>query len=186
MSEFVWYSRLVVLVGALILFAQAASGRAPSVLTLFAILCVSVGLVAFLTALIMTGDPAATAGLVVESATQSSSREPPTQPHAAAPSPESEALSQQPPQARAAEPPSRVQPAEAPESYQVITEVVKADRKPTAPCVVCSSNVQPGQVSAHCPVCRQIHHAACWVENGFRCGRGECSGSGNLQAPKRE
>ena len=55
MSEFVWYSRLVVWAGALVLLAQAAVGRGASFMTLFATICLTAGFVAFLCGLAITG-----------------------------------------------------------------------------------------------------------------------------------
>lgn len=61
MSDFLWYSRLAVWAGALVLFAQALAGRGTSPLTALATICLALGFVSFLVALALNGRAAAAA-----------------------------------------------------------------------------------------------------------------------------
>lgn len=54
MNEIVWYSRVAVLVGALVLLIQAFTGRALGVMTLLAVVLLGGGFIVFLAALALT------------------------------------------------------------------------------------------------------------------------------------
>lgn len=53
MSEFTWYSRLVVWAGALVLLSQAVSGHGPSFMTFLGVMCLTIGFAVFLGGLIL-------------------------------------------------------------------------------------------------------------------------------------
>lgn len=55
MDEGLWYSRLILWVGAIILLAEAVSGRAVALFTVVGTLCLAGGFVAFLAALALGG-----------------------------------------------------------------------------------------------------------------------------------
>jgi hypothetical protein len=55
MSEFTWYSRLVVWAGALVLLSQAVSGHGPSFMTFLGVLCLTIGFALFLGGLALDG-----------------------------------------------------------------------------------------------------------------------------------
>ncbi len=55
MSEFTWYSRLVLWIGALMLLVEAVSGRSEAFITVVATLCLAGGLAAFLIGLTGAG-----------------------------------------------------------------------------------------------------------------------------------
>ena len=53
MSEFTWYSRLIVWAGALVLLSQAVSGHGTSFMTFLGVLCLTIGFALFLGGLVL-------------------------------------------------------------------------------------------------------------------------------------
>ncbi len=66
MSEFVWYARLAVWAGAVVLLAQAISGRGTSFMTLLGVILLTTGFAAFLGGLAVGGTASATAAVADE------------------------------------------------------------------------------------------------------------------------
>lgn len=55
MSDFVWYSRTVLWVGAFALLVEAVTGRSEAVITVIATICLAGGFVGFLIGLAVSG-----------------------------------------------------------------------------------------------------------------------------------
>ncbi|MDQ2741160.1 MAG: hypothetical protein M3Z66_02520 [Chloroflexota bacterium] len=55
MNEFLWYSRFILWVGALVLLIEALTGRSSGPITVIAVLCLFGGLIAFVIALSLSG-----------------------------------------------------------------------------------------------------------------------------------
>lgn len=57
MSEFTWYARLAVWVGAVVLIVQSVTGRGLGAMTVIAVLLLTSGFAAFLVGLVMDARP---------------------------------------------------------------------------------------------------------------------------------
>jgi Prokaryotic RING finger family 1 len=198
-SELIWYSRLFVWVGAGGLLLQAvAQGfvgqRVNAPLALLCVLLLGGGFILFVVCLALEGSPVHVSAPVTAPAPAA---EPPLDPSTpvqtqAADSP---AVSNQikdaspisaPTEAAvtakhstAAPPTTRIASSR---TVQTI-ELAEGDGLIGAVCPVCEQRLRVDQLAAACPECGLAHHASCWTENRFRCGRQGCSGSGSLQAP---
>jgi hypothetical protein len=186
-NEYVWYSRLAVWVGCVILLAQAIAGRGASVMTVAGVILLSLGFVAFVGTL-------ARSSLVTDSQTGSSTVSPPTRDSESG----SGASSLDDSVGRTVAGKEEVVPtiitgvdetvtssATSPVDQGIETvDVSETSAEFGSICPRCTLELKEGHISAACPLCGTTHHAACWIENHFRCSAPGCKGSGNLAAPR--
>jgi hypothetical protein len=212
-SELTWYSRFAVLVGAAVLLLQSVTDRGAGPVSLIAVLLMAGGLPAFITGLIwdartVAGTAGAQPSVVEEDSeigVKSERAEPEIEELDALPpgdslegiEPDSDVSSEaEGPAATSLEtaPPvetSMTAPVEVPQSpipskvqLRVRTEEIAEDnRLAQAPCVHCRLPLGARAVVAFCPVCERPQHAACWIDNHFRCSTPGCTGRGSLEAP---
>lgn len=188
LDDFTWYSRLLVWVGALVLLIESVAGRSAGILTLFAVLALAGGLIAFLGALAFAGrrDAGAMRGdaeVRVESppvdiAAPPNEREDEPQPvHLGADVRAAEPVTPVP----AAVPASR--PSIAAREGAVSHEIGPGSTLLSVPCLRCQEPLRENQMAATCAECGGAHHATCWMGNHFQCAREGCGGHGHLEAP---
>lgn len=205
MNDVVWYSRLAVLVGALVLIAQAVTGRAVTLMTVLAVVLLCGGFVVFIAALSATGLDLSRLWVAVEAAEAeatlsatpdlssndagTTAAPPPADAPAAvpvqqAPPPREETVVEEvPPAQPASQAPARPAPSGKPlTTYDVAADSPQAG----VPCPRCRALLVAGQVAVTCKECDQPQHAACWIDNHFRCNTPGCSGRGSLVAPEDE
>jgi hypothetical protein len=191
MSDFIWYSRLVVWAGMAVLLLQAITGRSSGFLTALAVAALSFGFVAFLVGLALSGRPLA---LPAEAATESSQIPSSGE---AAPSSKVEPFSlphEQPAQASSMlkdeaapaipkdqAPPGVLRPTGSGTVRAV--DVTATSPECGAVCPHCDRAVREGQVAVSCFRCGTVHHAACWTEHHFRCAAPGCDAQGGIEAP---
>lgn len=203
MSDFIWYTRLLVWVGCGALLLESIAGRSFGLLTLLAVVFVVVGLCGFIAGLALDGR-SLTLLTVLGEAPQ------PGLPHetaAAEPGPErdAEAPAASPACSEGEYPDTTRQerrfvesPARGPETARtaaasassaapgrVETRELGREADETAQiCLHCGRRLVAGQLVAECWRCGALHHAACWTENRFHCARAGCDGEGSLEAPR--
>lgn len=199
MTDFTWYSRLLVWVGALVLLVDSVSGRGLGFITVLAVIALAGGLVGFVGGLAIDGGAVeALAGPLAQYLAGGETVPdhvvaPPT-PRVAVTSISREAaipVVQEPaPVAPLTSPPK---PFEAPllgsrvsADGAVTTELDDRNVLVGQPCQVCHEPLRSGQVAAECAQCGARHHAACWVSSHFHCARDGCGGHGGLRAPDPE
>ena len=170
-SEIVWYGRLLVWIGALVLLAEALLGRSTAISTILGVLMLSAGFLAFLAGLATEGRSIRLPDTETEDASVVRT-ESPTEPQVA----KAESLS---------EPVSDVSQSTA-VSTQSRVVTFEASEGEAVACMRCGQVMNPGQVAARCPVCGSAHHGSCWVENHFHCSAPDCSGHGSLEAPDED
>lgn len=182
-SELTWYSRTTVLGGCLVLVVQAVTQRGVGIVTVLAVLAVSLGLVAFVWGLIadargpgtVTAEPAEPVGAEVVDRVSTETSAP-----SAAVTPEETPVPEEiaPPAA------PTIPPAAA--SDRVRTFRVGADDAAASlQCPACDSEIGSGHIAAVCPVCGSVHHASCWIDADFHCAVEGCTGGGSLERPER-
>jgi hypothetical protein len=181
-SEFTWYSRLLVWVGAVILLVESVTGRTLGLVTVIGVLALGGGLIAFIAGLALDSRPvrlplveADSHGALVGEAHVTEA------PPSAWIPPEPVAKTEVPPEPKSETPPPVL---EARERRGAIGIDVTADSRASgAVCPSCQQPLRPGEVAAECQQCHTLQHAACWIGNRFQCARDGCGGQGPLEAP---
>jgi hypothetical protein len=203
-SEITWYSRFAIWVGAVVLLVQAIAGHGAGFMSFISVVLMIGGLAGFLLGLMWDARApthvAGEEGVVI-------AREPETFSHGAGEAQAAtsaevshlepalpESASETAPEAEAASParaepeiriPAGSEPSPMTLSDRVETEEIAMGSVLIGrSCVRCRQLLLMGQVAATCPVCRNPQHAACWIENHFRCSVAGCSGRGSLEAPR--
>ena len=186
MSELTWYSRTAILGGSLVLVVQAVTQRGVGVVTVLAVLAVSLGLVAFVWGLVADASgprkqvDRRTQPVQVEVADD--------QPAHGAVVPEAKASGQE---ALLVEKPVATTPAPTQNLSASVSDRVRtfrvdaADPAASLDCPACRREIGAGHIAAVCPVCGRTHHASCWIDADFRCSVEGCSGVGSLERPER-
>jgi hypothetical protein len=197
MSDFLWYSRLLVWVGCGALFVEAIAGRSFGYLTLVAVLFLVVGFAGFLGALALEGRSLSwltALAEVPEGIVAAPGERTPggdvehrvEQPSTSAARPAASGIPVPtvadaglragiaPAAERAVESPRRVE----------TEDLTAASRAVGTLCPHCGKELNPGQIGAVCWACGAVHHASCWTENRFHCATPGCAGSGSLEAPR--
>lgn len=190
MTDFTWYSRLLVWVGALVLLIESFSGRSVAILTVLAVVALTAGLVGFAGGLAAEGGafrwfgqslaPASSADEVVDEKPGGTGELP------AAQSPSGEQVEPRPGSVMplSTEPASATGEAARSDLGAVSTELDDTSVLAGQPCLLCHEPLRSGDVAAVCAVCGAAHHASCWVGNHFHCARQGCAGHGGLRAPE--
>jgi hypothetical protein len=201
-SEITWYSRFAIWVGAIVLLVQAVAGRGAGFMSLVSVILMSVGLAGFVFGLIWDGRerrvipqeavavPNVAPNLEETDATAADATA--EAPVAAPDSEEAELPMEEEPEIAAPaplEPEVQVATASAPQpaagNNRVETEEISIGSVLIGrPCIRCGNPLLLDQMAATCPVCKNPQHAACWIENHFRCSTPGCAGRGSLEAPK--
>ncbi len=196
MTDFTWYSRLMVWVGALVLLIESVTMRPYGLITLLAVIMLAAGLVGFVGGLAFEGRPSLIWDMGLPEV-QTSSVVPPVLEDAAVPETSSVVAEAGPlePQFEPPVTPTRSEAAVEPalpfvaaapprtRSGATAVELAPNDASIGRPCFSCHEPMKAGQTAAICPECGGVHHATCWVGNHFHCGREGCGGHGSLQAP---
>jgi hypothetical protein len=187
-SPLTWYGRLGVWLGAFMLLLQSVTGRGAGVTTVVAVAALTIGLTVFLAGL---------ASAAFDRKAQDSPAEDPAgdgRPQRTI-EPATPDLDQEMAQIEREEVPSAepVGGELANGAFPRIEERgIRALKVPAGAseagelCPRCREDVQVGQIAATCFVCGAVHHAGCWVANGFGCATPGCAGRGDLEAPKRD
>jgi hypothetical protein len=203
-SEITWYSRFAIWVGAVVLLVQALAGRGTGFMSFISVVLMAGGLAGFVFGLIwdaraprpsaqaepgvLAREPEAvlprTDEVQAETFVEVAEVEPETSSQAAETVPEDEVTS-----TARAEPEVQVSVDPAPTpmtlSNRVETEEIASGSVLIGrACVRCGRLLLMEQMAATCPVCRNPQHAACWIENHFRCSTPGCGGRGSLEAPR--
>lgn len=178
MNEIVWWSRLAVWTGAVVLLAQSVSGQSTNVVTALAVVLLMGGMLGFLGGLVLPALPTRKVGV-------QSNEEPQPPEKTAVPS----QTSRQSPPVSDGRTPAPVSPPQTKAgpgtNARVETlEVRQGDAAYGALCPQCEQPVLEGQIIATCPLCETRQHANCWTNNRFRCGVAGCAGRGSLEAPQ--
>jgi hypothetical protein len=197
MSDFLWYTRLLVWVGCGALLIEALAGKSFGYLTVVAVVFLVVGFVGFLGALALEGRPLAWLAVPAEGP-DSVVMEPPSGETGRSDAPidtrgETSVLTAAPAPASPAEfaaelaPPIAAARAARPagQPREVRTRELAATSQDVGnTCPYCGRELLAGQIVAVCWACEATQHASCWTENRFRCATPGCAGAGSLQAPE--
>lgn len=181
MSDFLWYSRLLVWVGCGGLLIEAVTGRSFGYLTVVAVIFLVVGFCGFLGALMLEDRSMTWLSVLAEESAATD-----------APAHGTTIVSAQEREAPFVE--GRTRPADVagtpiaaptqvlePESRPVTTQALTSDSLPVGHrCPQCGKILEAGQVVAICWSCDTPHHLACWQENQSHCATPGCAGAGSL------
>lgn len=212
-SELTWYSRFAILAGAAVLLIQSVTDRGAGPVSLIAVLLMAGGLPAFVAGLIwdartVSGFAGVRASVVEEGGESTAGTEgagpetdevevlhsnevleaagPDGGPSVEAEVPAANSVEAAPPVETPAPTPVEVTTTSVPPKPQLrvrTEEIAEDNRLAQAPCVHCRLPLGAGAVVAFCPVCARPQHAACWIDNHFRCSTPGCTGRGSLEAP---
>jgi len=182
MSELLWWGRLGVWVGALVLVVQAVTRQSTNAVTLIGVVLLAVSFIAFLFAL-RSGRWS-----FPETAPATLQRELPAGGPASRPASQTVSREKEVAASEAAVPgglsAEKVRTGSEPPGRVETLEVGEGDAEVEAICPRCEQRITPGDLAAKCPVCGAVEHAACWASNRFRCATPGCTGHGSLEAPQ--
>jgi hypothetical protein len=195
MSDFTWYSRLLIWIGCAVLLAESIAGRPFGFATPMAVVMLVAGLLGFVSGLgldarapaITMGSGSAEVAVAPPAAEVSSEASTSVVETTAEPGlegggsiPEADTVVPAKPETLET-PPAR--PTSRSQLGAISSDVATGGTLVGTLCLACQEPLRSGQVAATCGECAGVHHATCWVGNHFHCGRDGCSGHGRLEAP---